>query len=295
MVRIQNASLLPLTLITRRKFLAASAIGAAALAADGLLLEPNRPIVVRKTFSLPRWPKLMNGFTIALLSDFHYDPYFCIHPIHAAIPIVNGLHPDLIVLTGDFVTYPHLGSLRHAASAAEPCARLLRQMQAPFGLWAVLGNHDVDTDPQYVTQALEAENIRVLSNQVQPIERSVARFWLAGMPDIFTRAADVPKTLLPVPENEAVILLAHEPDFADVVARYPVDLQLSGHSHGGQIRLPLVTPLFLPELAKKYPYGAYRIGPLSLYTNAGLGTVNLPARFNCPPEITFITLHSWNS
>ena len=295
MIRIQNASLLPLALITRRKFLAASAIGAAALAGDGLLIEPNRPTVVRKTFSLPRWPRLMNGFTIALLSDFHYDPYFCIHPIHAAIPIVNSLHPDLIVLTGDFVTYPRFGSRRQAASMAEPCARLLRQLIAPYGLWAVLGNHDAETDPQFVTQALEAENIRVLSNQVQPIERSVARIWLAGMPDIFTRAADVPKTLLPVPENEAVILLVHEPDFADVVARYPVDLQLSGHSHGGQIRLPLLTPLFLPELAKKYPYGAYRIGPLTLYTNAGLGTVNLPARFNCPPEITFITLHSWNS
>jgi uncharacterized protein len=284
-----------LTLITRRKFLALTAVGAAAVAGDGFLFEPNRPRLVRKNFFLPRWPKLMNGFTIALLSDFHYDPFFSIHPLHAAIPIVNSLHPDLIVLTGDFVTCPDFGDVRKAATAADPCAHLLRQMNAPFGLWAVLGNHDVDTDPQYVTRALESENIHVLSNQAQPIERSVARIWLVGMPDIFTRTADVPGTLRDIPPDEAVILLAHEPDFADVVAKYPVDLQLSGHSHGGQIRIPFLPPLFLPELAKKYFLGTYRVGPLTLYTNAGLGTVEVPARLNCPPEITFLTLNSPNS
>ncbi len=176
--------------------------------------------------------------------------------------------------------------------AAEPCARLLREMTAPCGLWAVLGNHDEDTDPQHVAAALEAENIHVLANQSHAIERDGARIWLAGVNDVFSRSADVPETLRGIPSDEAVILLVHEPDFADVACRYPVDLQLSGHSHGGQIRIPLLPPLYLPVLARKYVLGTYRVGPMTLYTNAGLGTVAVPMRLNCPPEITLLTLHS---
>jgi hypothetical protein len=124
---------------------------------------------VRQSFSLSRWPEQLDGFTIALLSDFHYDPYFSIHPLHAAIPMVNGLRPDLIVLVGDFVSAPSFGDVRKAAFAAEPCARLLRQMAAPQGLWAVMGNHDADTDPEHVTRALQAESIQVLANQSHAI------------------------------------------------------------------------------------------------------------------------------
>ncbi len=278
---------------TRRKFLySAAAAGAGALAVDSILLEPNRPHIVRQDFFLPRWPERMNGFTVALLSDIHYDPYFSAHPLHAAIPRVNSLHPDLIVLTGDFVTLPLVGDDRKAAFAAEPCARLLRQLTAPYGLWAVLGNHDEGTDHKHVTHALQAENIQVLANQSQAIERDGARIWLAGVNDVLSRTADLPKTLRGVPSGESVILLAHEPDFADEVANFPVDLQLSGHSHGGQVRIPFLPPLYLPNLAKKYVWGTYRLGPLTLYTTAGLGTIGVPVRLNCPPEITLLTLHS---
>jgi predicted MPP superfamily phosphohydrolase len=235
----------------------------------------------------------LNGFTIALLSDFHYDPYFSIHPLCASIPLVNGLRPDLIVLTGDFVSVPLSGRhVRAAAFAAEPCARLLREMTAPHGLWAVLGNHDAETDPQHVTRALHAENIHVLANQAVAIERDGARFWLAGVNDVISGGPDLANTLQGVPADDAVILLAHEPDFADEAARFPIDLQLSGHSHGGQVRLPLLPPLYLPEMAKKYVLGTYQVGRLALYTNAGLGTVGIPVRLDCPPEITLLTLRS---
>jgi hypothetical protein len=278
---------------TRRKFLRwAAAAGAVAIAGDAILLEPNRPRIVRQDFFLPRWPERLNGFTIALLSDFHYDPYFSVHPLHAAIAMVNGLHPDLIVLTGDFVSVPLYGSRKKAAFAAEPCARLLRQMTAPHDLWAVMGNHDEDTDPKHVTRALQAENIHVLANQSEAIERDGARFWLAGVNDALSGTADLSETLRRVPANEAVILLAHEPDFADEASRFPIDLQLSGHSHGGQVRIPLLPPLYLPQMAKKYVLGTYQVGPLTLYTNAGLGTVGVPARLNCPPEITLLTLRA---
>jgi hypothetical protein len=276
---------------TRRQFLqSAAAVGALAVAGDSLLLEPNLPRIVRRDFSLPRWPERMDGFTIALLSDFHYDPYFSIHPLRSAIGMVNDLRPDMIVLTGDFVSVPMFGDEKKGAFAAEPCARLLRQMTAPHGLWAVMGNHDEGTDREIVTRALQAENIRVLANQSEAIERDGTRFWLAGVNDVLSYTADLTQTLLPVPAGEAVILLAHEPDFADEAARFPIDLQLSGHSHGGQIRIPFLPPLYLPIMAKKYVLGTYRVGPLLLYTNAGLGTVGVPLRFDCPPEITLLTL-----
>jgi hypothetical protein len=280
---------------TRRNFIRlAAAAGVAAIAADTALIEPNRPRIVRQEIALRRWPARLDGFTIAQLSDFHYDPYFSGHPLHAAIRLVNNLHPDLIVFTGDFVSVPLFNDTeardRKAAFAAEPCARLLQQMQAPHGRWAVLGNHDCGTDPEVVTKAAQNQGIQVLVNQSVPIETNGARFWLGGVNDVITGNPDLDVTLDPVPGDEATVLLAHEPDFADHVARHPVDLQLSGHSHGGQVRIPLVGPLYLPEMGRKYVWGRYAVGSLTLYTNPGLGTFGLPVRWNCPPEITLLTL-----
>jgi uncharacterized protein len=278
--------------ISRRNFIRlAAAAGVTALAADSIVLEPNHPRIVRLEIALRRWPASLEGFTIALLSDFHYDPYFSSHPLKAAIGKVNALRPDLIVLTGDFVTLPFVGDHEEqAAAAAEPCARLLRQMNAKHGLWAVLGNHDVYTDPEHVTHALRAEGIDVLANRSVPIGLAGARFWLTGVNDVLSETADLKAALEQVPQNEATILLAHEPDYADYSSGFPIDLQLSGHSHGGQVRIPFVPPLFLPALARKYVWGLYKVGALTLYTNPGLGTIGVPVRLNCPPEITLLTM-----
>ena len=282
---------MPLLPINRRKFIRlAATAGVATLAADTLLIEPNRPRITRLDLALRRWPARLNGFTIALLSDFHYDPYFSAHPLKASIGMVNDLHADLIVLTGDFVSDPLIGDHKKAASAVEPCAQFLREMRASHGLWAVLGNHDRSTDPNRITGVLRSAGIQVLINQSVPMESNGARFWLGGTDDVLDGKPDLASTLRQIPADEAAVLLAHEPDYADHVARFPVDLQLSGHSHGGQVRIPFVHPLFLPGLAKKYIWGLYKIGALTLYTNPGLGTVRLPIRLNCPPEITFLTL-----
>lgn len=260
----------------------AAAGGAAALAADSLLLEPNRPGVVRKEIALRRWPARLDGFTIALLSDFHYDPYFSAHPIKTAVGMVNDLRPDLVALTGDFVTVPWFGDATSEVHNAEPCAQVLKKLLAPHGVWAVMGNHDAFSDPDRVTSALEAEKIPVLSNQSVAIEKDGARFWFSGVDDVLNGSADLDATLHKVPADEAVVLMAHEPDYADRVAKHPVDLQLSGHSHGGQVKVPFIRPLYLPELAEKYVWGLYKIGGLTLYTNPGIGTVGIPVRFNCP-------------
>jgi len=283
---------LPKTRPTRRQFLLLASAGAAVLAADSILIEPNRPHTIRQDVFLERWPERLNGFKIALLSDFHYDPYFSAHPIHSAVDIVNRLNPDLIAFTGDFVSMRFSQRQnRLAAHTAEPCAQILQKMKAPLGLWAVLGNHDHFTNNEIVTAALEQQGISVLGNRAAAIEHDRARFWIAGVNDVLGGTADPSEALRGVPSGEPVVLLAHEPDFADYVARFPVDLQLSGHSHGGQVRLPLVGPVFLPDLGRKYFQGRYQIGKLSLYVNIGLGTVALPVRWNCPPEITLLTIH----
>jgi uncharacterized protein len=291
----QNKARHPLAFLptTRRKFIGlAAAAGVAAIGVDSVLIEPNLPHIVRHEIGLRRWPSRLDGFTIALLSDFHYDPYFSVHPLHAAIGMVNSLHPDLIALTGDFVSISLINKNdKEAAAAAEPCSLLLRKMQARHGLWAVLGNHDFYSDPDRVTSALSAQGIRVLLNQSTPIETNGGRFWLSGVNDVLGEAADLNATLHDVPESEATILLAHEPDYADYVAQQRrVDLQLSGHTHGGQVRFPFLPPLYLPDMGKKYILGPYKVGPLTLYTNRGLGTYGLPVRWNCPPEITLLIL-----
>lgn len=282
---------MPLRPINRRTFIRlAGGASVAALAVDGVLIEPNRPRLVRKQILLDRWPAHLDGYKIALLSDFHYDSIFSVHPIRTATEIVQSLQPDLVALTGDFVSVPLVGSYEKAADAAEPCAQLLCKLQARHGLWAVMGNHDSFTDPEKVTRALRSQGIQVLLNQSVPIEANGARFWLAGVDDVLGKTADLDKTLRGIPSGEATVLLAHEPDFADKVVRHPVDLQLSGHSHGGQIRLPALPPLYLPDLGRKYVWGLYKVGPLTLYTNPGIGTVEVPVRLNCPPEVTLITI-----
>jgi len=251
--------------------------------------------VVRVDIPLARLPQEFDGFTIIQLSDFHFDPYFSIIPIRKSVQIANDLKPDLVVLTGDFVSAPTIESAlrnKRAALQADPCSEALKDLRAPHGVWAVLGNHDAFSDPVHVTEALKAGAINVLSNSAAPIERSSSRFWLAGLSDVLARRADLDATLKGISPEEPVVLLAHEPDFADHTVKYPVDLQLSGHSHGGQIRLPLLGPVYLPRLGRKYPRGLRTIDRLSLYTNVGIGTLYVPVRWNCAPEITLITLRS---
>ena len=253
-----------------------------------MLLEPNRVRVVRQEVALKRWPERLNGFTIALLTDFHYDPVFSVHPIRAAVDIVNGLGPDLVALTGDFVTDPLFGPSAAGAKNADPCAEILRNIKARHGLWAVMGNHDTTTNPKRVTAALRNVGVQVLLNQSTPIERDGTRFWLSGIGDAAERKSDLAATLRPVPSEESVVLLAHEPDFADYASRHPIDLQLSGHSHGGQIRLPFVPPLYLPALGKKYIWGRYAIGKLTWRSDVTLvmlaGCVNERIKIGPPPE-----------
>lgn len=259
-------------------------------------MAPDHPRLERVEIRLSGLPDAFHGLTIAQLSDFHYDPYFSIRPIKAAIQIVNDLEPDLVVLTGDFVTMPLRASWRHhnrqAREAADPCSELLRVLQAPLGVFAILGNHDAAFGPEGVSDSLRAHGLGVLRNQSVPLERGGRRLWLAGLDDVLGHKANLDETLRPIPNGETTVLLCHEPDFADIAAKRDIRLQISGHSHGGQVRLPLVGALYLPPLGEKYPWGLRSVRSMQLYTNCGIGTVNLPIRLNCPPEVTLFTLLS---
>ena len=263
---------------------------------DAAVLEPNDPLLVQLTLPIKRLPAAWDGLRIAQLSDFHYDADFSVVPLRKAIETLNRLQPDLILLTGDFVTVPMFSSKRKkAADVIEPCTQLLAQLKAKIGVFACLGNHDAMTDPNRIVDVLQGHNIKVLRNRSEPLEKDGTRLWLAGVDDVIEESADLDITLQEVPADEPVVLMAHEPDFATHVAKYPVDLQLSGHSHGGQVRIPLIGAPVLPEMGVKFPKGLYQVGGLTLYTNVGIGTVRLPVRFHCPPEITLLTLKSSSS
>lgn len=257
---------------------------------DGFLVEPRAYAIERVQIELPRLPEAFHGFKIVQVSDIHFGPYMHKVGVESAVRMAKTFQPDLVVLTGDFVSHPFGESNGpRGARHAEPCADALTQ----FGrtpMLAVLGNHDCWNDAGIVAGSLKDRGITVLRNQAVAIERGRERIWIAGTGDAIVEDVDLPAALKPVPAGECTVLLAHEPDFADHAAGYDIDLQLSGHSHGGQVRLPGIGALILPELAKKYPEGLNRIRNLQLYTNRGLGVISPPVRLNCPPEITFLTL-----
>lgn len=259
--------------------LGGTAVGGALYATE---MEPAWLTVERVTVRLRRLPLEFDGFTIAQLSDFHVGPYVDAEYVRSAVTATNLLKPDLVVLTGDYVS--------RSGSHARKCADELAKLVAPQGIAAVLGNHDHWTNALQVRTALQEAGIKVLDNASMVIERSRARIWVAGVDDVWVKMADLDRALSKVPTGESVILLAHEPDFADEAARHPVDLQLSGHSHGGQVRLPFLGAPVLPYLGVKYPIGLRRVGAMQVYTNRGLGVISPPVRFCCRPEVTLLTL-----
>jgi predicted MPP superfamily phosphohydrolase len=229
-------------------------------------------------------PTSLQGFTIAQLSDFHVGPHVKAEDVQQAVEITNKLSPDLVVLTGDYV----FESAQHSAA----CAGELAALKAKHGVYAILGNHDFWTDAAVVAASLRQAGLDVLCNEHRQLQRSGADLWLVGIEDVWSGKPDLQAALEGVPQGAPTVLLAHEPDFADQVTGHNITLQLSGHSHGGQVRLPFVGAPILPYLAHKYPYGLRRVGEMWLYTNRGIGLIAPPVRFLCRPEITLLRLQA---
>lgn len=253
--------------------------------------------VTNREFFLRGLSPGMNGMRVVQLSDIHLDdftePYF----LRQVVDRVNRLQPDAVFLTGDYVS-DILGNQKFSIGAAWQCAHILSAIQCKR-IYAILGNHDIAVDANQVTAALEANGIPVLRNACLPLDFSGSRIWLAGLDDILEGHPDpdlaIPASIRNRP-NEPVILLCHAPDYADILISHPaaksVALMLSGHTHGGQVRLPFFGAVELPDWGRKYVEGAFRFGAMQLYVNRGIGTIGVPFRLNCPPEITVLTLRS---
>jgi len=267
------------------------AAATALLGAGGLLyareVETRLVELVRLTLTLPRLAPPFDGYRLVQIGDFHLDDWTRPERLHRIVERVNEERPDLVAITGDFASY----SARRLDEGLLVGA--LRRLSARDGVVATLGNHDYLTDVGLVRRCIREAGVTELVNEVRTLRRADAELHVAGIDSVMEGRSRLDVVLRRLPEGGAAILLAHEPDFADVAAATRrFDLQLSGHSHGGQVRVPLLTRLVLPPFSQRYPRGLHEVGEMTLYTNRGLGTVDARLRFLCRPEITAITLRS---
>ncbi|MCB8944462.1 MAG: metallophosphoesterase [Ardenticatenaceae bacterium] len=234
---------------------------------------------------VPHLDSDFEGYRLVHVSDIHMGHWITPERLAGVVDLVNDQKPDLIAITGDFVSYL-LDEVAGAMVAS------LRQLAPRDATVAVLGNHDHWLGAAAVRRLLHASDVIDLSNTVHTLRRRTANLHIAGVDDVLVGADHLPGVLNKLTEPGAAVLLAHEPDFADVsAASGRFSLQLSGHSHGSQIVLPLRGPLVRGPYFKKYPIGRYDVQGMTLYTTRGLGTHMVRLRINCPPEITVITLH----
>lgn len=252
--------------------------------ARSALAEANTLIVENVSIRLARLPKKLDGFRVVHLSDIHHSPFTDLEHISRAIQIANDLQPDMFVLTGDFVS--------HETEYIEPMARVMGTLKSEFGTFACLGNHDHWTDAESVTKCLRGENVKVLINEGFRLQARGASVWLCGVDDYMVGKTDLPSALRGSFPDEMKLLLAHNPKILYRAARARIDLMLSGHTHGGQIKLRDDKKRILQR--RKFASGLYRRADTQVYITRGIGTVVLPMRYGCPPEISLIELKTDN-
>ncbi len=288
----------------RRKFLKLAAASSATMALGCLgfgYAVHERVDVSRVEVKLATLPAQFDGLTIAHLSDIHHGIFTDYEYISHCVEITNGLKPDIIALTGDYTLLEK--------KYIEPCADALKSLRAGVGIFAVLGNHDYYQSAGQTAHALRQAGFTMLIEGRERLEKRGAKISLLGADDLLYGHWDVTRLLREVPEDETKITLAHNPDYIGRVAgrgRY-VDFMLSGHTHGGQVRLPLLgAPHVVSDYGQRYVMGLNRAevqpdqqpnsgqyrskGPMQIYTTRGIGTIMLPVRFDCPPEIVLYTL-----
>jgi len=256
---------------------------AASGSAWGALVEPNLPVIERVAVKIPRLPTALEGMRIVVMSDFHFLACTTSEQVMRAINLANSLEPDLVLLPGDFLTH-QIGPINELMS-------LLSRLTAKIGVYASLGNHDYWAGSTLIHQAFQQMKIPLLENAGTTLSAHGQDFYIAGLASAWASHPNLKTALDARRRRIPTLLMMHEPDYADqIVSMNAVDLQVSGHSHGGQIRMPGIGALRLPAWGKKYDQGLYSIRDLTLYTTCGIGTVGVPMRLNCPPEITELTL-----
>jgi len=277
---------------TRRRWLVRIAVLAttAMLALWAFVIGPRRLVVHRETIEVPRWSTEHDALRVALLSDLHVgSPHWGIARIRELVARTNGEKPDLVLLAGDYVidNVP-LGTKVEPEAIAE----VLGELRAPLGVVAVLGNHDWWNDGERIGRALRAHGIVVLENGVHTLTHASKPLSVVGLADAMTRTPRAKQTLDAVPAGASAIVLVHEPDTFPEVDERPA-ITVAGHTHGGQVALPLLGRLVVPSAyGQRYAAGHVVEGGRHLFVTTGVGTSILPVRFGVPPEIVILTLVS---
>jgi hypothetical protein len=277
--------------MNRRSFLklmSRAAIGAA-LPGGYSVAEAKYCQVARHTIAVPRLPAAFAGLRLAFLSDIHHSRVVPRTYIRHVVALANAQKPDVILLGGDYIT--------HGREWVKPCMRVLGGLRAPGGVFAVLGNHDHYSNAAgHTKEALRTNGIVELTNTGTWIERAGARLRLCGVGDFWRDVQDIDAALGTTRRDETALLLSHNPDYVEKIHDRRVGLVLSGHTHGGQVRLPFIgAPVVPSKFGQKYVEGLVR-GPVAqVFVTRGVGTISPPVRFNCPPEVALLTLTRGNS
>jgi predicted MPP superfamily phosphohydrolase len=244
--------------------------------------EANSLSLERVGIVLARLPKRLDGFKIIHLSDIHHSPFTDLRHIDRAIKIANRLRPDMFVLTGDYVS--------HDREYIGPVAEALGRLKARYGTFACLGNHDHWTDADHITEQFRSRGITMLVNEGIRVSAMGATFWLAGVDDYMVGKTDLPAAMRGSYPDELKVLLAHNPIIFRQSARAKIDLTLSGHTHGGQVKLRDQEKRLIRR--RKLSSGLHRRADSQIYITRGIGTVVLPVRYQCPPEISMLELRT---
>ncbi|MFP5105210.1 metallophosphoesterase [Neobacillus sp. C211] len=283
---------------TRRTFLKrtlGSFLTVLGLSSGGYLyanrIEPSLLDIQKLQIKHPLIPNSFDGIKMIQFSDTHLGFQYNLHQFNQLVNKINSLKPDIILFTGDLMDEPN------QYTEINKLMPILKKLQAPLGKYCIFGNHDHGGyGSDIYRNIMETTGFSVLLNDSAPIKLSDGSIiYLLGIDDAMLGNPNISLTLKNVPKNSFKILLSHAPDLAETASLYPVQWQLSGHSHGGQIKIPFLGALVTPPFGKIYPEGLYSIGehnPLSLYVNRGIGTTRLPFRFMSKPELTVFTLKS---
>lgn len=271
-------------------------VGAAALAAVGLwsLIEPRLCRVTRIEIPLPRLPAAFDGFSIALLADTHHGPCMPLRYLRRVVALTNELEPDIVALGGDYV-HRHR-RWRLGAGGKEfirPGIEVLAGLRARCGRFAVLGNHDIRASRAETSRALADGGIVELTNAGVWLSRGAARLRLCGVDDLLCGRPRLRSALGDSTKSDAVVLIAHNPDFAERMRDRRVGLVLSGHTHGGQVVLPFFGAPFVPSrYGQKYRCGLVQAPTAPVFVTRGVGVIVPPVRLRCRPEVALITLRA---
>jgi predicted MPP superfamily phosphohydrolase len=250
--------------------------------------EPSSLGLVEQTIAVHPWHVEHGGLKVAVISDLHVGaPHRGLERLQEVVSATNRQKPDLIVLLGDYVIQGVLGG---TFVPPESIARELSGLKAPLGVIAVLGNHDWWLDGERVRRALTAHGIKVLADDNLKLIYKDQPFWLMGLDDLWTRGNHLRSTLAAIPDDEPIIALSHNPDiFPDMPQR--VTLTLAGHTHGGQVDLPLIgRPIVPSKFRQRFAYGLIEESDRKLFVTGGVGTSIIPVRFRVKPEIVILTL-----